>query len=264
MVWISVSAKCRPGTCGRILGLWVVLSSAVWAAGCAGSESGHGGPDAAMYDGSGRDGRPDGVDGRVPDGSMPRPDGQAPGPDAAAMSSCYHVCNSPSDCALGNTLYDADNYQCSSNRCRWLGCNNTTECVDTMMDTRYVCGTLPSTTLPMCYRSCNASADCSLGNALHDADNYHCTSNLCEWLGCNNTAECVDTFMSNDYACGTVPPLAVPSCYHVCNTPADCTIANALYDADNYQCSSNLCRWIGCNDTAECVAGMNDNGYVCE
>jgi hypothetical protein len=56
----------------------------------------------------------------------------------------------------------------------------------------------------------------------------------------------------------------MPNCCHVCSTPSDCALGNSLHDADNYQCTANLCRWTGCNNTAECVAGFNDNDYVCE
>lgn len=252
-------------------GLVAALAVVTGTAGCSDDSSGVSGSDGGLDAGPGGDGASNGSDGHASgDSTLPHPDGGSDaradggGPDASVMPNCYHVCFTPSDCALGNSLHDADNYQCQGNRCRWLGCNNTTECVDTFMDNRYVCDTLPPSTFPACYRSCNVPADCSLGNALHDADNYRCTSNLCEWLGCNNTTECVDTFMDNRYACGTLPPLTMPSCYLSCNTPADCVLANILYDADNYQCNGNLCQWTGCNNTAECVAGFNDNDYVCE
>ena len=53
---------------------------------------------------------------------------------------CWPTCSTASDCIIGtSTLYDADNYACSSGRCEWQGCNSTSECTDAFMMTGYVC-----------------------------------------------------------------------------------------------------------------------------
>ncbi len=239
--------------------LWL---APVGVAGC-GDDDGAAGVDAAVgYDGATP--WPDGS-GPGPDGGGPGPDGSGPGPDAAAsLPSCYKSCTGVGDCVLTSILYDADNYQCDANRCRWTGCNNAAECVDTYNDASYTCGTLPGLAFPSCYKSCNTPADCELGSSLHSADNYQCTAGLCSWTGCNSSAECAETYMDSSYVCATLPPLAMPSCYKSCNTPSDCLLGSTLHDADNYQCTSGICEWTGCNNTAECTAAMLDNTYVCE
>jgi hypothetical protein len=36
-----------------------------------------------------------------------------------------------------------------------------------------------------------------------------------------------------------------------------------LLGADNYACEGNKCRWLGCNDTAECTAANNSPAWTC-
>ena len=55
--------------------------------------------------------------------------------------------------------------------------------------------------LPACYATCTVVADCVSASPLTDADNYACTNNRCEYLGCQGTSECTDAFMNPDYVC---------------------------------------------------------------
>ena len=91
-------------------------------------------------------------------------------------------CATAADCNLGTTLYDTDNYRCTGNLCEWTGCNSTSECVDAMMDSSYVCGTLAGLSFSTCVKDCNTAADCYMGSSLYDADNYQCVSGLCHWI----------------------------------------------------------------------------------
>jgi hypothetical protein len=165
------------------------------------------------------------------------------------------ACNTPSDCATASAPYDADNYNCTGNICRYTGCNSTAEC-QTLGN--YVCGTLPGYTVQMCWVYCQTPGDCNMGSAPYDADNYNCTSNMCEYTGCNSTAECQTL---GNYVCGTLPGSTLPLCVMACNVPADCNMGSAPYDADNYDCTSNMCEYTGCNSTAECQTLGN---YVCQ
>jgi hypothetical protein len=189
---------------------------------------------------------------------------------AATLPSCYPTCATAADCVVpnGGPLHDIDNYECNGGRCEWLGCNTTNECTTTFMDPDYICSAPPGSTLDYCYPSCATAADCVLpnGGTLYDIDNYACNSGRCDWLGCNSTSECTAAFMNPDYVCGTMPGTTFDSCYPSCATAADCVVPNGgpLYDADNYECNSGLCQWIGCNSTAECTDTFMNPDYVCD
>ncbi|MFH2010470.1 MAG: hypothetical protein ABI333_27975 [bacterium] len=227
------------------------------------------GPSAASdQDGAaGSDGTASGHDGGGPgpDGGSPGVDGSVSNPDGGGVtrSYCYQRCNSVADCGTGSAAFDVDNYSCSSNLCIWQGCNNSAECADMMMDASYVCGSLPALPTPSCYKACNTVADCDLGTSLYSADNFQCTTGLCEFTGCNSSAECADTIMDSSYLCGSLPLLPTPQCYKGCSTVSDCVMTNTLYDADNYQCTTGLCEWIGCNSTSECVDAYQDVNLEC-
>ena len=116
---------------------------------------------------------------------------------------------------------------------------------------------------PSCWYTCETPADCAGDTAINDADNYDCTDGLCRYRGCNSTAECVATYQTDTYACGMVGVFAFPTCAEVCGSPADCALASAAYDADNYRCNAeSLCEYLGCNSDAECQAGVGP-AYVC-
>lgn len=80
----------------------------------------------------------------------------------------------------------------------------------------------------------------------------------------SDTRQPGDTASSSDTASPQdthVPPLeGPPVCLGSCTVAADCVEPNAvdLVDEDNYACDTGVCRWLGCNSDAECLAG-----YLC-
>ncbi|MFO0726573.1 MAG: hypothetical protein U1E65_22495 [Myxococcota bacterium] len=120
-----------------------------------------------------------------------------------SLRTCQKRCGSPVDCSAGTVAYDADNYACPSGLCVYTGCNSDSECQTGLNDPAMRCGRLPGYTYAVCLKGCSASSDCSLAQAgaAYDADNYRCTSGLCEYRGCNSTAECQSSFMSTQYLC---------------------------------------------------------------
>lgn len=56
-----------------------------------------------------------------------------------------------------------------------------------------------------------------------------------------------------------------PYCLSTCTTPADCAFGEpgTISDEDNYDCVDGVCKPLGCNSTAECVATFGDPNYAC-
>ncbi len=235
----------------RGLGSFAAVAIAV-AAACGGSSSG-GAPDA---------------DPNAPDADPNAPDARPPGtPDAAvlpAFPACYRSCTSPAQCDFGSPVNDPDNYACDDGVCRYTGCNSTQECEDTFQSNDYACGTVPGIGTPSCVKTCTSPAQCAIASAAFDADNYACTGGLCEYTGCNSTAECAEAFGAG-YGCHQADGFAYASCLAQCGAPADCALATggALYDADNYDCVDGYCQFTGCNATSECTDSLMDSSYVC-
>jgi hypothetical protein len=100
------------------------------------------------------------------------------------MSSCVRGCDTNADCDQGIAAYDADNYECNSGGCEYRGCNSNEECES--VGTGYIC----LDGFFWCVPDCDTSADCDLGSAAYDADNYECTSGGCMYSGCNSNEEC--------------------------------------------------------------------------
>jgi hypothetical protein len=119
------------------------------------------------------------------------------------VPNCYQTCSTGSDCVIpGSPLYDADNWRCEVSKCRWVGCNSTTECTTALMSPNYTCA--PSGAgFNTCWQTCSVAGDCSSASSpLLDDDNYTCDdAGICHWLGCNSTMECTDAYMSPDYVC---------------------------------------------------------------
>ncbi len=115
---------------------------------------------------------------------------------------------------------------------------------------------------PACVYRCTTAADCNFGSEVNDGDNYDCTGGACVYHGCNSTQECVDTYMTNAYACGNVGDLPFDTCLHTCTAASDCAIASPAYDADNYRCTGGLCDYTGCNSDQECVTAFG-SAYGC-
>jgi hypothetical protein len=108
---------------------------------------------------------------------------------------CWPTCATAADCAITGPLYDADNYDCDAGKCRWTGCNSTSECTTGLMNPDYTCYQ------GGCWPTCSTAADCALMSTLHDVDNYDCEGGRCVWTGCNSTAECTGALMDPDYVC---------------------------------------------------------------
>jgi len=108
----------------------------------------------------------------------------------------------------------------------------------------------------LCQPACGAAADCDLGSAPYDSDNYTCSAGYCHYTGCNGDGECqtLGNFVCRDTGYGVL------MCIGACGTTADCSTGQAPYDADNYACTDGYCHYTGCNSDTECQALGN---YVC-
>ncbi len=121
----------------------------------------------------------------------------------ATIRTCHPTCMTVADCAPSGSppLYDADNYACNEGRCEWTGCNDNTECASAF-GASSTCVAQPGSTAKSCVQTCATAEDCITAESpIYDADNYACNNGICAWTGCNDTAECTDTYMSQDYVC---------------------------------------------------------------
>jgi hypothetical protein len=177
----------------------------------------------------------------------------------ALLPVCVLACTEAADCATASPITDADNWACTAERCEYLGCLSDGECQSAYANAAYVCDA--SAFIPTCVLSCNTPADCATASPLTDADNWTCSLNLCEYLGCNSDAECQQTYANPSYVC--IDTSVIPACYLGCETPADCATASLLTDADNWACNDH-CQFLGCNSDRECQSGFSSPDYVCE
>jgi hypothetical protein len=190
---------------------------------------------------------------------------------------CLAACAVRADCgvtgAAAGGIYDADNYACQDGGCVWQGCNSDAECAvdggqpgQATKCLKNACG--PAT----CRVTCAQTADCvapGTVSVLMDADNWACEAGLCVWRGCTSTAECRAAYQgipnADAYVC--VPYDGFSTCVAGCQAAVDCVGAASLegtfLDADNYACEDGLCRFNGCNSTAECVATYKSAAYMC-
>ncbi|MCK6547148.1 hypothetical protein L6R52_14960 [Myxococcota bacterium] len=192
--------------------------------------------------------------------------GGAPDAGFTPIPSCYLSCTTETDCVINaGSLYDADNYTCTSGHCEWRGCNSTAECTESY-GADYVCAQAPGTTFSSCHPACQTAADCAYPSShLFGEDNYACVQNVCVWTGCNSATECTDELMSPGYTCAPQAGTSVSTCVRTCRSANDCVAPGSpLYGADNYTCTSGQCHWIGCTSTAECTQHLSDQRYVCE
>ena len=184
---------------------------------------------------------------------------------------CRASCVAPADCPPpgGLALYAPDDYACEAGVCRWLGCDDDSECRAAFGRMDYACRDQGG--LPQCVQTCASSASCGSGSGAFDADNYECSAGVCSYLGCNTDAECVATFSDSRYVCRRVEPpalgLPVPvaerNCVLGCTTRSDCRTASPVADEDNYECREGACIYTGCNDDGECRAAFMSSTYVC-
>ncbi len=171
---------------------------------------------------------------------------------------CAETCASPSDCVGANptAITDADNYDCDVH-CTYLGCLGDGECESTFPGLGYGCYE-DGPFAPSCVKYCSVPADCELGISLYSADNYECDGGYCNWTGCNNDTECQEAMQDSTYTCESMTGYPYDNCQKNCNSPTDCVAngATAAYDADNYDCESNLCVYSGCNSDGECQSSF--------
>jgi len=194
------------------------------------------------------------------------------GSDAGTVSFpyCRLGCATAVDCTGASAAFDADNYECRSGACAYTGCNDDAECQSTFMSADYACRAVSG--LRTCVQTCATASDCGrIAAAAFDADNYDCDAGRCLYTGCNDDAECASSFTDSRYVCRAVAPatggLPVPSatrnCVLGCSVVSDCSTPSAAFDADNYECRSGSCQYVGCNADTECASSFSDARYVC-
>ena len=168
-----------------------------------------------------------------------------------AADVCLVACADASDCGMGVEAYDEDNYACLDGGCVYSGCNSDAECSSLG---EYVCRDVGP--LRVCQPACAVVADCDMGLAPYDEDNYACVDGGCDYLGCVSDAECA---VLGAYTCA-VSSSDISYCAPSCDAVSDCVGTEAAYDEDNYVCEDGACVYLGCNSDAEC----EDSGdYVC-
>ena len=120
--------------------------------------------------------------------------------DTSGINTCQRSCSVVADCTFaGSTLFDEDNWSCSGGACLYLGCNGDAECIDGN-GAGFVCRNVGGQ--DSCVRSCTMPSDCAASTRpAEDEDNWGCTAGICEYLGCNDSQECIDSFMSADFVC---------------------------------------------------------------
>ncbi|MBI4816773.1 MAG: hypothetical protein HY791_10975 [Deltaproteobacteria bacterium] len=186
----------------------------------------------------------------------------------AAIPFCVRGCSTAADCSSGSPAYDADNYECQTGVCVYSGCRSDDECRQSFASSAFVCR--PSGSTSFCVESCSTAADCATTSAAYDEDNYECRNQSCVYLGCHDDVECQSSFQNTSYGClkaelppGAPLPDASRICTLRCSVSMDCETASAAFDADNYECRSGACSYVGCNDDAECQASFSSPLYVC-
>ena len=124
---------------------------------------------------------------------------------SATIPYCVLTCMTADDCVTipGATgAFDADNYDCRSQKCVYSGCNNNSECA-TSLGAQYQCVSGQGAGISYCAKSCSAARDCETAPPLYDEDNYECLNGACSYTGCNNDLECTSGFSNPDYVCAT-------------------------------------------------------------
>jgi hypothetical protein len=235
-------------------------------------DEGVGGDGGDRLDGS------DGVDGSVPvDGSDPRDGGDprdgsdpldgsdprdASSPDLGSIRLCQQACSGPVDCVPNdNALQDADNWSCNAGHCEYLGCLSSSECT-AVFGAGYACIQFAGQPLAGCVETCLNAGDCaSVGSPLFDVDNYDCENSGCRWLGCNGDDECRTVFNDPIYVCEVQSGL--PNCIRPCSGVSDCATTTPAFDGDNYSCTDQRCRYLGCQSDSECAATFTPGVWEC-
>jgi len=124
----------------------------------------------------------------------------------AEIPLCVKSCSQPGDCAQGWDPWDEDNYSCDDGVCVYTGCNSDDECQSVPSMEDYLCRPTAAGGADQCQPGCTTAADCDLGSAAYDADNYTCEGGLCVYSGCNSDDECQASSPSLPMVCHTPPP----------------------------------------------------------
>jgi len=194
--------------------------------------------------------------------------GSSSGGDAgsAAVPECVETCSAPADCATPSVpLYDASHWACQGGFCSYLGCQSSSECTAAYQKSNYACGSVQGSTIPGCYETCSAPADCAAPSVpLYTASHWACNGNSCDYLGCQSSTECTAAYQKSNYACGSVQGSSAPECYETCNAPADCATPSVpLYTASHWACNGHQCVYLGCQASSECTAEYQKANYAC-
>lgn len=121
----------------------------------------------------------------------------------APVAECIRTCTAPADCAGQSTgPDDATHYQCTANRCQWLGCKSDSECSSVYQSSKFICVKEGQAPIPVCVLACSASADCvAPGGGGPDASRFTCTNSRCSWLGCASSDECKTLYNNDKLVC---------------------------------------------------------------
>ncbi len=113
------------------------------------------------------------------------------------IDTCIQACGTPADCAAWTRIYDADNFNCTAGLCEYIGCTSDSQCVQERNE-NYVCRAAPGDAHASCYAPCQTVQDCVIAvrgtGTLYDTDNFTCVNGLCNFTGCNDSSECVDSW----------------------------------------------------------------------
>ena len=99
----------------------------------------------------------------------------------ATVPTCWNACTTSADCAIGTTIFSADNWSCGAGACTWLGCVADDEC-QADYGAGYHCENPFG--FPGCYQTCTTSAGCD-ANAV-------CVQGVCLYQ-CTDAATCQAT-----------------------------------------------------------------------
>ncbi|HTJ80646.1 MAG TPA: hypothetical protein VL400_02950, partial [Polyangiaceae bacterium] len=119
----------------------------------------------------------------------------------STVPTCHIGCSGAIECAQPSPAFDEDNWSCVDGGCVYLGCNSAQECQDSLMNPNYDCVTVAGSSVATCQPTCTGAADCAQPSAAYDNDNWDCVEGRCEYLGCQSTDECQQSFMSASYVC---------------------------------------------------------------
>lgn len=158
------------------------------------------------------------------------------------IGQCVDDCQQPSDCAIMDPAFNADNWECVEGACKWLGCSGNNEC-----NPGFVCHD-PGIGIASCVADCGAPSDCSQNFGPFITSNYACDAGACVYLGCMDDGECDD--LGPGFVCSSAT-WPVPTCVPPCFDASECTSPMPAYDFDNWSCIDGGCVWLGCKD-GEC------------